>query len=160
MPPRWFLAVQFCQRQLVFQRVQKLPKCIRPHNNKRFDLQTMSASQSDTSSENNTLSWYKRKCLEDPGFKAAYSAKAKARVEARKAQDPEGYRENAEKRYKRWVERYNNEEEFRAKAVQAARNYRAKKREQKEAEKTNFTYTCHRCKREHCCSSGAPFEEV
>jgi hypothetical protein len=72
-----------------------------------------------------TVSWYIRKCAEDPDFRRTYNDRNKERARIRKERDPVSF--NA-KSSARWTRRYREDENFRARNVEAARRYRARKK--------------------------------
>lgn len=70
-------------------------------------------------------SWYLRKCSEDPEFRKAYNDRNKVRAQVRKARDPVLWNAICSAR---WTRRYREDPEFRARNVEAARQYRARQR--------------------------------
>lgn len=76
------------------------------------------------------LSWYRRKCMEDPDFAKNYKETNRAYYLARLERDPEGFRAA---RSADWRRRYQTSEVFRQKNVESSRRYRARIKSEKVA---------------------------
>lgn len=88
------------------------------------------------------LSYYKRRCLADPDYKAKRSADKIAWLKKYEEKHPEKKAERVAKQKKRWVEKYQNNADFRERNKAASRKVRANKKAEREANTTVTTCPC------------------